>query len=482
MNTKRKILLAAMFFAAVCVLHAQARPRLGILPFTGGGGADGDTIAMLLGNEPDLTRAFTLVPRTAAVNAIAREHRFQNSGHDESIMAELGRQMGVDYVVTGHIQQLARSRQVHITMIHVGTRRQVARGFWEYSDLSAVRAMALPIVRMIAGAAGQGGGQLPWVAGEAGQQGGGRLPTLAILPFTGDNYEDATTLAVFFSYEGEIQRNFTVVPRIPDHIQGIMREHQFQRSGLTDSDTIAELGRQMNADYVLAGHITSLGTGADRSNLLLITIIHVEEFRQAAGDYREFQRIEQTVYFLPAMAGRIAAAVRQDASRLRRLAVLPFNPLTSGIDERDAEVLAQILATNIANSGRFAVFPRTRSIEAVMAEHNIQRGGMTDQNSIRRIGEAVNAQYVLSASARRLGADSFFSASVLHIAGANQQVGSWQRYQNVSDGLSLMSVLARELVADRMGTNCRNIPVESLAWFEMVEFNTHKKLRARFLL
>jgi len=272
-------------------------------------------------------------------------------------------------------------------------------------------------------------------------------PVLAILPFTGDNPEDATTLAEFFSFQDEIQRTFTVVPRIPDHIQNMMREHQFQRSGLTDSDTIAELGRQMNADYVLAGHITSLGAGADRSNLLLITVIHVEEFRQAAGDLRVFQRIEETVDFLPAMAQRIAAASMQDSSRLRRLAVLPFNPLTSGIDERDAEVLAQILATDIANSGRFAVFPRTSAIETAMREHNIQRGGMTDPDSIRRIGEAVNAQYVLSANARRLGADSFFSASILNITRGDQQVGSMQRYRNVSDGIGLMYYLAWELVA-----------------------------------
>ena len=276
-------------------------------------------------------------------------------------------------------------------------------------------------------------------------------PVLAILPFTGDNPEDAASLAEFFSHENEIQRNFEVVPRIPDHIENMMREHRFQRSGLTDSDTIAELGLQMNADYVVAGHITSLGAGANRSNLLLITIIHVEELRQAAGDFREFRRIEETIDFLPDMARRIVAASRQDSSRLRRLAVLPFNPLSSGIDERDAEVLAQMLATDIANSGRFAVFPRTSAIETVMREHNIQRGGMTDPASIRLIGEAANAQYVLSANARRLGADSFFSASVLHITRGNQQVGSMQRYRNVSDGLTLMPALARELVADRRG-------------------------------
>jgi hypothetical protein len=34
-----------------------------------------------------------------------------------------------------------------------------------------------------------------------------------------------------------------------------MKEQQFRRSGLTDSDTIADIGKQLNSDYVLAGHV-----------------------------------------------------------------------------------------------------------------------------------------------------------------------------------------------------------------------------------
>ena len=76
----------------------------GSCPFTGGGGADGDTIALLLGNQPDLTRAFTVVPRADGVDAIVREHRFQRSGlTDSDTITQLGRQMNVDYVVAGHI-------------------------------------------------------------------------------------------------------------------------------------------------------------------------------------------------------------------------------------------------------------------------------------------------------------------------------------------------------------------------------------------
>ena len=365
------------------------------------------------------------------------------------------------------------------------------------------------------------------------------LPRLAILPFTGDNPEHAATLAEFFSFQPEVNRNFTLVPRIPDHIQHMMREQRFQRSGLADSDTIAELGRQMNAEYVLAGHIRSLGAGADKRYLLLVTMIHVRELRQAAGDYREFQRIQDSVEFMPAIARRFAAASRQDSSHLRRLAVLPFAPLTDGIDESDAEILAQILATNIANSGTFAVFPRVRTIAAVMREHNIRHDNMTDPDNIRRIGAAVNSQYMLSANARRIGGEIHFSTAMLDVAQGGQQAETVRRYRAAGDGLFLAAAFARgrsvSVIGDFVrvqggtflmgspvgawassdlerpvrsvtlsgfymskhpvtqgvwydlkgtrpssfsGPNWRNLPVERVSWFDAIEFANAKSRRA----
>jgi formylglycine-generating enzyme required for sulfatase activity len=267
-------------------------------------------------------------------------------------------------------------------------------------------------------------------------------PRLAILPFTGGSPDDAETIAEFFSFEDEINRVFTPVPRTRA-IETLMKEQEFQRSGLTDSDTIAELGKQLNADYVLAGHIAVLGN----SKLLLITIVDVKELQQIAGDYREYQRIESVIDVMSDMAKRIAGAATQRVSGLPRLAVLPFNVLSSGMDQGDAELLAQLLATELANSGRYAVFPRTKAIEKVMEEHHIERSGMTDAESIKAIGEAVNAQYVLSANVRKLGADNYFSASVLHIAEASQGRGTREKYQTVNDGLTLMPKIAQTLTA-----------------------------------
>jgi TolB-like protein len=190
---------------------------------------------------------------------------------------------------------------------------------------------------------------------------------------------------------------------------------------------------------VLAGHIAALGS----SKLLLITIINVKELQQVAGDYREYQRIESVVDELSAMEKQIGAAASRKTAGLPRLAVLPFNVLSSGMNPQDAELLGQLLATEIANAGVYAVFPRTRAIEKVMEEHHIERSGMTDPESRKAIGEAVNAQYVLSANVRKLGADNYFSASILHIEEGSQDRGTREKYQNVQDGLKLMPKLWR---------------------------------------
>jgi TolB-like protein len=266
-------------------------------------------------------------------------------------------------------------------------------------------------------------------------------PRLAILPFTGGSPEDAETIAEFFSYEDEINRVFTPVPRTRA-IENLMKEQQFQRSGLTDSDTIADLGKELGADYVLAGHIAVLGGS---SKLLLITIIDVKELQQIAGAYQEYQRIESVIDVMPGMAKQITGAAVRDSSALPRLAVLPFNVLSSGMDLGDAELLAQLLAIELVKSGVFAVFPRTRAIEKVMEEHHIERSGMTDAESIKAIGKAVNAQYVLSANVRMLGADNYFSASVLDIVDASQGKGTREKYQSVNDGLTLMPRIAQVL-------------------------------------
>ena len=75
-----------------------------------------------------------------------------------------------------------------------------------------------------------------------------------------------------------------------------------------------------------------------------------ESLQQIGGDFREYNDISEMLGHLPDMSRQIVAAARQDWSP--SLAVMPFNRLTCQVNEG---VLAQLLATEIANSGSLAV-------------------------------------------------------------------------------------------------------------------------------
>jgi hypothetical protein len=61
-------------------LPPEARGNLAILPFTGGAGEEGETIAELFSFERALTGGFNPVPRTSITQAIQGEQRFQMTG------------------------------------------------------------------------------------------------------------------------------------------------------------------------------------------------------------------------------------------------------------------------------------------------------------------------------------------------------------------------------------------------------------------
>jgi len=68
-------------FAAVMLLAAQAafaKDNLAILPFTGGRGEEGETIAELFSFEPRLNEVFNPIPRTTIAQAVSSEQNFQS--------------------------------------------------------------------------------------------------------------------------------------------------------------------------------------------------------------------------------------------------------------------------------------------------------------------------------------------------------------------------------------------------------------------
>jgi formylglycine-generating enzyme required for sulfatase activity len=103
------------------------------------------------------------------------------------------------------------------------------------------------------------------------------------------------------------------------------------------------------------------------------------------------------------------------------------------------------LAVEVANSGKYAVLPRTSTIESVMTLHKIERSALTEQDNIKKIGAALNSRYVLAGNVRSLGRNNMFTAEILNIETAGQVTGGGENYQAIGDGLKVMASLGVKL-------------------------------------
>jgi TolB-like protein len=278
---------------------------------------------------------------------------------------------------------------------------------------------------------------------------------LAVLPFTGGTEDDGETIAELFSFSRELNAVFTPIPRT-SITRAIESEWKFQAdAGMTDPDTIMAIGKQLGANYVVAGNIGKLGN----QNLLTIAILKIDDLRQVAGDVQTYVNIQEIQNKLPDMARNIIEATKIDASRLEKLAITPVQ-LGRNIDARVADTLAQVLSINLIKSGKYAVYPRTATLEQAQAEYDNQGSGITaDENMVDR-GKGENPRLVLSIAARRLGDQNMFNAAIINLESGAQVVGESVNYQTLDDGITTMGILARKLTTTFLTSSL----AESLAW------------------
>jgi hypothetical protein len=264
--------------------------------------------------------------------------------------------------------------------------------------------------------------------------------SLAIMPFTGGAAGDGETVAELFSYNPELTAEFTLIPRTS--IAGaITSEQTFQTTGgMTDPDNIAKLGVALGAQYMVTGNIGTLGN----RNLLTISIWKIDDLRQIAGDIQTYTNTREIRDNLPGMARNIIAATKIDVSQLDKLAVTPVQ-LGRDVDVQTADTLAQVLSIYLIRTQKYAVYPRTATLEQVQREYDNQTSGMTADENIVGIGKGENPRLVLSVAARHLDDLNMFNASIINMESGAQLIGTSEEYQTLSDGITAMENLARKL-------------------------------------
>jgi len=268
---------------------------------------------------------------------------------------------------------------------------------------------------------------------------------LAILPFTGGEVTDGDFIASNLSREPILRSSFNnnIKPITRANIATLKFEQHFQsKSGFTDPDTIFDLGIALEVSHVVAGYITKLGN----QKLVLVSIMDVESLQQIAGYYKQYSTIEEIKKFIPEMASQLAKAVMRDTKNLPGLSVPPFN-ISPEVDQNSAMVLAQILSCDLANAGKYAVLPRTDSLDKVKEELKRQYDdGTTDLERVERFGLGRNAQYVLAGSVEKLGKNlTQFATDILTIDGVLYDTAPPEEYKDFAEGFTLIPKLAAKL-------------------------------------
>jgi TolB-like protein len=162
------------------------------------------------------------------------------------------------------------------------------------------------------------------------------IGSIAILPFNGGSQDESNGIAELFSGTQEMMSNFRVIPRTTI-ANAIEREQRFQlSSGMTDADTMARLGNQFGANYVMAGSITSLGG----SRLLIVSIIKIDVIQQVAGAFLVYNSLDdfnKDETIIGKMAAELVSLMKKDTGKMDKLAVLPVQ-FSGGVNENSSAI------------------------------------------------------------------------------------------------------------------------------------------------
>jgi len=292
MSVKKLIFVALLLMGCGNFAIAQAyltKPKLGVLPFTGGAAGEGEQVVATLSAQDEVVNAFTLLQLSDEARTKIAEQLFSMSVFtDSEVMAGIGRTVGADYVVSGHIRRIGDRSLVVATAVSVDTYELVGGFYRTYRNALELQLLVPAMSRALADAIG-------------GRQATERRPVLAASPFsmfagsrtglvdTEPGY-DTETLAELLVIELAGTGLYSVVPRPATIAHALVQweyrlaneeadsEEKLDRlleqlldilygppSGQGDRGAVETVGRVVSADLVLSIEVDGLDEGSSFS-------------------------------------------------------------------------------------------------------------------------------------------------------------------------------------------------------------------------
>jgi TolB-like protein len=291
----RKMMMIFLFTALSGALFAQIKPRLGILPFTGGDAGEGEIIALFFSNEPELSRSFIVIPRLSSLEAVLQEPQFLRSTGltDADTITRLGRSVSADYVLTGHIRSLEEGKLLVVSLFQVEQFRQIAGTYHIYRGDEELRGMIPRIAQRLVMTSRRNAIVSP--------------PRLAVLPIQappGLDQEDAELWVQLLIMEIANSGHFAVTPRA-GALETVMAKQRIKRPMAEAPENIKTIGRALNVQNILVSNIRFL----DEKRLYIASILKTTDASQLVGTTVNYQPISENLGFIQELEATLTSTL-----------------------------------------------------------------------------------------------------------------------------------------------------------------------------
>lgn len=266
---------------------------------------------------------------------------------------------------------------------------------------------------------------------------------LAVLPVIGLEEYVAETLAWHLANENNIHSSFNVVPITPQIRKNVMSEETYS--------AIYNAGEDVNADYILTSFARHVGT----QKMFLTMVIDVRTKEQVAGDYKKYDDIEDIPLFFPAMTKKIMTIIAHKNTSAPKLSVeLMAAPPNNTAYKNNAAVLTQLLAISMANTNRYAVYPRTDHIDAAMLDYETRR--TTARHVFVNTDDITPARFVMSGKLDSFDSRNQVLVEIVDINGNVLHKGAYVNFNIIEDVPDLFGRLSANVGTPRTGTDAQS--------------------------
>jgi formylglycine-generating enzyme required for sulfatase activity len=262
-------------------------------------------------------------------------------------------------------------------------------------------------------------------------------PSLTIMSFTNESNAGEESLMVLLARAPEIRNAFNLVAS-DDNFNKIV-------SNIPPDASSDALKMLFYADFAIIAQTERVGSG----NIVILFIVDTSNMRILAGDYRKFIEIKELRSVLPEIIGRFVRATRESPNAPK----LVFLPFYTGVNGLRAEIVKYTVAIELANSGKYAVFPWSVSINQLDPAMPRPYSGIINFEQVKRIGTTLNVPYILKGDILSLGTVNLLLASVLNTFDASFFTEGEKEFRVFTEDLAIISQVSAALI--------RNMPNDS---------------------